>query len=55
MAPSLALTVVFFVGTSTAIPAQFRPLLVQIAGVLSLSLGLATFDRLELVSPPFWH
>ncbi len=46
--PSLALGFAFFVGTGTATPAVFRPLLLQVAGVLSLSLGLATFDRLEL-------
>jgi hypothetical protein len=48
VAPSLALSIAFFVSTGTAIPATFRPLLLQVAGVLSLSLGLATYDRLEV-------
>lgn len=49
MAPSIGLAGVFFAGTGTDIPAHFHPFLLQAAGVLSLSLGLATFSPWELV------
>lgn len=48
MLPSLLMAAAFFARTASGVPAHFHPLLVQLAGVLSLSLGLASINRLEL-------
>ena len=49
LAPSLAFALVFLVGTSSGLPAHWYPILREIAGVLSLELGIATMSRFELV------